>query len=390
MAKNGQRLLRGGAFLPSPYVPGEVTTDLVGREVHIDRVVDRLLVIKGRGTLEGRPRIFFGPRGVGKTSLLRTIEAHAKDQGFVPVWITAGEGTLLGQLDAQLRPLSASWQDSTRRLLTDLLDSVTVSIGPVTVQGRSHKAANQDLFRRVQAVLTAAGEGVVAAGGAGLVLLIDEIQSADLTSLSVLAHAWQHLQAEATDVPLMLLGAGLSHSQDVLTDAASFAERFRFVRLGNLDEEASARALVVPAARLGVEWNRSSLQAALALAGGYPYFLQLVGDSMWEAYSPRTTADVIGGKGFADAVEDFYQQRDVFFRARWTKATEAEAQFLKAMADYDADAVPRAEIAQALDKTSDGIGMSRASLIDKGLIEEAGHGLVKFTAPGFGAYVRGL
>lgn len=49
-----------------------------------------------------------------------------------------------------------------------------------------------------------------------------------------------------------------------------------------------------------------------------------------------------------------------------------------------------AHLAQALGVPSDDLGVPRARLIDKGLIDAAGHGTLTFTIPGFAEYVRSL
>ena len=51
----------------------------------------------------------------------------------------------------------------------------------------------------------------------GMVVCIDEIQSADADGLRSLAYAWQQMQAENAELPLAIFAAGLSHSQDVMT-----------------------------------------------------------------------------------------------------------------------------------------------------------------------------
>ena len=52
--------------------------------------------------------------------------------------------------------------------------------------------------------------------------------------------------------------------------------------------------------------------------------------------------------------------------------------------------VTRAQIAAAMGRDSRAISDPRERLIEKGVIEPVGHGLVRFTLPGFGAFVRSL
>ncbi|KAB2807153.1 hypothetical protein F9L07_27040 [Pimelobacter simplex] len=77
-------------------------------------------------------------------------------------------------------------------------------------------------------------------------------------------------------------------------------------------------------------------------------------------------------------------------RARWGSATPTEQAFLAAMAATGLDNVTRVAIATGMGRDSRSISAPRERLIDKGVIEPVGHGLVRFTLPGFGAFVRGL
>jgi hypothetical protein len=81
-------------------------------------------------------------------------------------------------------------------------------------------------------------------------------------------------------------------------------------------------------------------------------------------------------------------QLDAMYRARWGAATPAERAFVRAMAAVGTDNVSRAAIAAELGQTSSSISVPRERLIEKGVIEPVGHGLVRFTMPGFADYVR--
>jgi hypothetical protein len=51
-------------------------------------------------------------------------------------------------------------------------------------------------------------------------------------------------------------------------------------------------------------------------------------------------------------------------------------------------AVARSAVATRMGRTSRAVSMPRDRLLDKGIIESAGHGLLRFTLPGFTDYVR--
>lgn len=58
------------------------------------------------------------------------------------------------------------------------------------------------------------------------------------------------------------------------------------------------------------------------------------------------------------------------------------------MAQVGTPTVTRAEIAEQLGRPTQALGVPRERLIDKGIIEPAGRGEVRFTMPGFDRYIR--
>lgn len=383
---------------PSPYTPGAVTRDIVGREKQITAIQRDLAYLVSFPRFSGRIQVYVGPRGVGKTSLLRAaqVQAQAEALGLHTVWVTAGDGNFLVEIMEEFGRYADTWKTAAAESFKELLASVKISIGGLQVSAPANKKAQSQagMGRKLQEVLVRAAEAAKENSKRGLVLFVDEIQSADPDGLRALAYAWQHMQSENPDIPLLGLTAGLSHSQDVITDAVSFAERFRYVHLNNLDPEASEQALVEPALAMGVGWADDALQQALDIARGYPYFLQLMGDLSWQAAGDPDPGKTINAAHVSDAAEDFHVTRDDFFRSRWMKATEREIAVITAMAtlalradDPDEVLLRRKDIATEMGVETSAISMARRSLMDKGLIEAPEFGKLSFTAPGFAEFV---
>jgi hypothetical protein len=172
----------------------------------------------------------------------------------------------------------------------------------------------------------------------------------------------------------------------LLTRAATFGERSHEIVLGELDDATAARVLTAPAEQLGVSWDPEALGIAVTAADGYPQSLQIIGSATWDAARPRrggvlTVADV--ERGWETAQSDLVS----LFDARWSVATEAERAFLVAMAGLDGPIVRRGAIAEALGVPTEALGMVRRNLINKGIVEDAGRGLLRFTVPGFDRFV---
>jgi hypothetical protein len=80
-----------------------------------------------------------------------------------------------------------------------------------------------------------------------------------------------------------------------------------------------------------------------------------------------------------------------FFGSRYERATPAERDYLRAMADADADglgSVATAEVARLLSRTPQSLSPARDSLLKKGLVYSGERGRVAFTVPHFGRYLR--
>lgn len=372
----------------SPYTPGQVAREIYGRDKILEDFKRDLAFQIVEPHLIGRIEVYSGPRGVGKTSLLRSAQSYSVSKGFETVWVTAGEGSLLSSLIESLSGLTRTWKGELGDKLGELLESVRIQIGGISVGGVSGEEAEITApSRLLQEILITAGQAAVQRGN-GLIVFIDEIQAADAESLKAVAYAWQHLQSEAPTLPMAVFSAGLSHAQDVITDAVSFAERFSYQHLGNLSGRDSMEALRRPAADKGVRWDEEALEMALDSANGYPYFIQVIGDETWRSSGYPGAGTTIEAGQVRAALEGFNAMRNSFFRARWQKATPAEMSFLQAMAAEGDKPVKRASIAHAMGKQSDGLGVARRSLLDKGLIDTAGHGYVQFSAPGFARFIR--
>ncbi len=73
--------------LTNPYTPGQVPRIFAGRVAELSRIRDQVSRVATFGELGGPLLVFHAPRGLGKTSLLRTAQRQAAELGFVSVWV---------------------------------------------------------------------------------------------------------------------------------------------------------------------------------------------------------------------------------------------------------------------------------------------------------------
>ena len=387
----------------NPYTPGQVPRILAGRAVELRRIEDQLARVVTYGELGGPLLVFHAPRGLGKTSLLRAAQRRADTLGFVSAWVACSrERPVLPELvrsvqtaleRADVLPRGGAGGRWRKRL-----QSVTVEVG---LPGAKVQAAVADPAPPTEEPAALAPIGALEEllhdtatlvrrrGGAGLLLFLDELHTASADDMSVVLNTLQNLDGAREANPLAVVTAGLPVTPEALTRAATFGERSTFVSLDVLNDEDARTLLVAPADAEGVSWSAGALDAVVTEARGYPYLLQLIGSSTWDAARPdhgdRLTLNQVR-KGLPAARD----QLTAMHRARWGAATPLDREFLVAMAAAGRDNVTRAEIAQRMGRDSRAISVPRERLIEKGVIEPVGHGLVRFTMPGFAEFVRTL
>lgn len=100
---------------PSPYTPGQVAREVLGRGEQLAQVDERLIYLAELRRLIGRIRVDTGPRGVGKTSLLREVQRRAEALDIATAWVTGGGvETLTRALAMQLEERGRSWGKKAR------------------------------------------------------------------------------------------------------------------------------------------------------------------------------------------------------------------------------------------------------------------------------------
>ncbi len=344
--------------------------------------------------------VLTGLRGVGKTVLLNSFRSMAMQR----LW---GTGKLEARPDQSIRrPVASALHLAVRELAPrhrapDRVDHVLGVLKAFAAKdGRASKGGTSgQLGIDVPAVRGRADSGdlevdltelfadaasVAADLGVGIALFVDEMQDVPAPDISALCAACHELSQ--TGGPLIVVGAGLPHLPSVLSASKSYSERlFRYVAIDRLDRESADVALLAPARREGADFERAALDALYAAADGYPYFVQAYGKVTWDvaACSPVTAHDVSVAGPIAAG-----ELAIGFFGSRYERATPAEREYMRAMAMLGDEPVPTAQVADELGRRPSSVSPARDNLIKKGLIYSSERGLVAFTVPHFGRFLR--
>ncbi|MEU6644991.1 AAA family ATPase [Saccharomonospora sp. NPDC046836] len=389
----------------NPFAPGagQRPPELAGRERELaafDVVLERV----ARGKPE-RSLMLTGLRGVGKTVLLGELRSMAVRRGW-------GAGKIEARPDAELRrPLSAALHRAVRDIAVrhrapDRVDEVLAVLKAFALKATKPDAKLRDRWQPGIDVPPAQGRAdtgdieidlvelftdvaeLATDVGTGVALLIDEVQDLIPEDVSALCAACHELSQSGA--PLVVVGAGLPHVPAVLSAAKSYSERlFRYTRIDRLGREDADRAVLAPVEREGAEIAPRALDELYDASAGYPYFIQAYGKAAWDAApsNPITEEDVRVAAPEAEA-----ELAVGFFGSRYERATPAEREYLRAMAELTRgrdESASTSDVAVYLGRKPSSLSPARDSLIKKGLVYSAERGHIAFTVPHFGNYLLG-
>lgn len=320
-----------------------------------------------------RTVLFTGARGMGKTVMLNEYEELARVRG----WLVISEGASVGLLERLTRDhlprlLSEASGDSPSRL-TSAGVTLPVVGGGASVAWQERYPAESTLRAQITRLTDVLREHET-----GLVITVDEIQSADREELRKLGEVLQHARREERD--LAFAGAGLNAAVDQLLndDVVTFLRRAERYDLGcvPLDDvrDGLARTIATGGRTIGAQ----ALEAATVATAGYPFLIQLVGYRVW-AQRPDAV-DISAGDVDSGVTEATQRLGTQVHQPALAALSARDREYLQAMAVDDGPS-STGEVAQRLGVSAQHAGVYRSRLVAQGIIEPAGWGRVRFTLP---------
>ena len=383
----------------NPYTPGAgvMPKYLAGRD-ELLQSANRSLQAISQG-YAARSVVYYGLRGVGKTVILNALESYADDLGMLVRHIEVKEdpGSFVRALSTACNAfvLNLSARETFKNAAAKLLSVVksftatwnpsdsTLSLELSADAFSSATAGSGDLSNDLTEVMVALG-GYAAKAESAICFCVDEIQYARPDELEALIAALHRVNQ--LGLPIIFFCAGLPKILKEMGDAKSYTERlFEFIEVDSLDREGASKAIVEPAASLGVTFDLAAIDAVLDATGCYPYFIQELCSTIWELCS--------GNQVSIDMVRSCIDSANVrldegFFRVRYSRCTQREQEFLIAMVKCGELPCTLANVAANMDRPTKSIAPFRAKLISKGIIFAVGRGEVDFTVPKFDEFLK--
>ena len=293
------------------FTPGAGTTPpvLAGRERE-KAVITEALDYLGEGCNPAANIALIGPRGNGKTALLRWAEAHVEEcEGKIKCVVLNPDcfksySSLVGRL-ADLERFTTLASD---------VQSASINILGTGISLSRQEAAEKLLAPVLEKMCS----------NSGLALLVDEAHT--------LHHNPEVARAFFNDAqaligkgrPLLLILAGTPDTSSRLNGIeATFWNRLDKVGIGLLDMAASQEALRAPLERMGYRIDADALDLAADAAQRYPYFLQLIGRELHRSAKAEPDklggGDRIGGAILEQASKAFRIARNAYYADRWSE-----------------------------------------------------------------------
>ena len=299
MNKSDDPTFKPGAGLPPP--------ELAGRDAEMAAIAEALDDLEA-GSCPAANIALIGPRGNGKTVLLRWVETQVR-----------GYNSKIECVD--LNPDSFE----TRSGLVDALanqgvfDALASAGFSAAIQllgsgiSFSRQEAAKKLLRPV--LERRCSEN-------GLVILIDEAHTLDRNADLARAFFYDVQALAGNRRPLLLILAGTPNISTRLNKIeATYWDRLDKIGIGLLDAEAARRALRTPLERMDYCINADTLEKAASEAQCYPYFLQVVGRELHRAAKAEPDklgrGNEIGSEILKRALKKFRFVRNTYYSRRY-------------------------------------------------------------------------
>ena len=378
----------------NPFTPGAgvLPPELAGRKTVIED--GDVLAARTIAHCYERGLMLIGPRGVGKTVLLKYMAEASRSRGVIPVRVEIRkDGGDIEQLSRRLKDALCTIDFKCRiknkvnaafATLGNFVEQFSINIGElglsveprVSVGGSGNM--EYDLSEVLLSVATAAKESDTAVG-----LYIDELQNLDVSTMSGIIVA---LHSAAQDsLPLYLVGSGLPTIRALVGKSKTYAERmFVYHEIGPLDMNDTADAIRSPLKSRNAEIDDAAISAIFEISSGYPFFIQECGYAAWNI----AAGNLISCDDVTAALPMVMQNLDRnFFDVRFDRVSPREREFLYAMSDLG-EAPQFSAVAERMGGTLASLSRVRASLISKGMIYSPSLGRLAYTVPMFGEYMK--
>lgn len=354
--------------LDNPFNPGigNAPAYLAGRSKEKSIIEKTLKAINGPKLTGGklkqpprRPITLSGPRGVGKTCLLQWAQDLAQKQGIPAIRVVylrkgdSKEGTL---------------QELTQRLIDGKGKETTSSgfqlkLPQLASYKKEWRREPSDVSYR-QVVQARLSEGPLA-------IMMDEVHHYDDEYLALILQHSQEMISNGYPLAIMLVGTPQMESF-LMRVSTTYMNRCKTIRINKLTTEETSRALHKPFLDNGIEVSEDALKFMTDITDLYPYFVQVVGQAVWEKMIEQDRQDVDLALVQQSKAEMDYE-RNIFYDSIYGEMYKAKLipfvlQGIDILAEHE-QKIRLEMLVEKLQKRNPDMGQDRAVEVAEGLVD---------------------
>ena len=272
--------------------------------------------------------ICYGPRGNGKTVLLRDQQKQLQEKGISTLWLTATalqskENFIRGivyeskenikqiKKEKKLREWIQRVQSIIPEINVGISDEINTSIKLNWSEEQRGRTKNLTLQEMIQQFTQENKDGEKEP----LVLFIDEAHTMEPELGQMILNDSQTAIGE--NQPFLLVLAGTPQLEEHLQGiSATFWSRSEKIKLGRISEKATQDAITIPLQKYGITVEKKALQILTEQTQGYPYFTQLWGRELCRQLQP-TRENTITTTHVTQGQDQFTEQKDLYYLERY-------------------------------------------------------------------------
>ena len=301
-------------FAPGPGLPPPL---LAGRDRDIALFKDRLARVKAHG--RGDAIAVYGPRGMGKTVLMRQLHDDFQQDGVHTAWVTPKKGVVAAKAMATLLPKGFSMGQLEVSAGTGALTGLAVALEATWRSGKGEEADFTDLLQ-------------AACKKAPRVLFLDEAHTLNQDEMNELLNMMQEVMYGSRFMLILIGTPGLIQS---VPKGGTFGERIEYYSIDMLECDAAMDALRVPLEKGGINVPDELLREAALDAQRYPFFIQVWGSALWD-YAAKHGIQQLRDEHLQAARPAADRRRSSLYERRFEEFAKDNALFTAAVAVADA------------------------------------------------------
>lgn len=342
---------KGNPFMLSS---GRIPTQYIDRIINKSEIIDSFTdEIPSNQTF-----IITGIRGCGKSVLMADVARTLKEEDFIVINLNI-EGEMIASFVAQLYENRLLHKDFIKAKIE--FSMLGLKIG----MEKAEKPADlENAILRMMECVKKKGKRVLIA--------IDEVISN--TEMRKFGNLYSTLVRNDLPVFLVMTGLPMEVNSVINSKTLTFLTRAPKLKLEPVNFTAVRNAYEKVFA------DRETSEKMALMVQGYPFAFQLLGYLFWEARITDKKAAI------EDIIDDFDARlAEGAYEKIWNDMSDGEKRFAVSMALTDSDNVQ--DNREKLGITSQSFNNTKRRLLEKCVLDESGHGKIRFLLPRFSEFI---